>query len=174
MIVLLVIILIIIFGIVYAKKQNQGTEKKNVRADSALKTNLEVNSKISKEKEEQEKDKEIILYDIQNLISLDNGWAHYFSYNEERVRYEGRKRGETQSYGDFSISMLSRVELVMGEETRSGYVRAFLDFYTDNGNSRIYITDKKLINENIDFLEEIADTINEEIIPNYEELEFVN
>lgn len=113
-----------------------------------------------------------IFYDNRQLYASDNGWAHFFSYNAERLRFESRKNNIMQTCGDYPLESIISVELTEGESLRYELYRLFLDFHTDTGLSRLYISDRKLINENVDFLEDIVWKINNEIILSQKEYYF--
>ncbi|XKE95411.1 hypothetical protein LG326_03500 [Metaplanococcus flavidus] len=144
-------------------------EKENETQQFDEKVSNEFQSQIDNNKTEEIDLKGNIIYDNRQAITFDNGWTHTFSYNDERLRFESRKYGILQTCGDHPIEFIKRVELMEGENRGYELLRVFFDIYTDMGRSRLFITDKRLINDNLDFLEEIVWKINNEILLNKQE-----
>lgn len=97
-----------------------------------------------------------VTYECYETFTTNDQWVHTISYNDERIRYESRRFNIVQSYGDFSIDMVRKVELIPGETAGNTMYRAFIDFYTDVDKSRIIVNDKQLVNNYLNKLEDMV------------------
>jgi len=105
-----------------------------------------------------------VTYECYESFTTNDQWVHTISYNDERIRYESRRFNIVQSYGDFSIDMVRKVELVKGETAGNTMYRVFIDFYTDVDKNRIIVNDKQLVNDYLNELEDMVWKINNEIL----------